>query len=257
MCSKIKNFQKQHSETIIYCLIICLMIIILTVFFEIDIPCGNITHHSILGLGMENNTIFASLEVGLLSFLATIYTNNRSMRLMRLSLTENTVKLKSKIDEELLSYRLYEQLKKHDEISTFLNIFDLIDKYDSEFKLIAPQSYETLKKFLTNRIDELDKNLTENRVCANLIILELISLSINRKEKKICLKEIPNFTELWDLTKFNNEFQYDANKENLKNIINNLNNENIKNETMAIFNEYCKLCEEIIDNLEKELKKFD
>lgn len=256
MCSKIKNFYKQHSETIIYILIISLMIIVFVIFFKVDIPCGKTTHHSIIGLGMENNTIFASLEVGLLSFLATIYTNNRTSRLMRLSLTENIIKLKSKLEEELLLYRLYEKLNAADEIYTFLNIFDLINEYDSEFKIIAPQSDKTLKKFLTNRIDDTDKNLTDNRIYANLIILELMSLSISRKENKICIKEIPNFSELWDSSKFNGEYELEPNKKNLKDIINKINNENIKNDTMTIFNEYCDLCKELIDNLEKELKKL-
>lgn len=257
MCSKIINFYKQHSETIIYCLIICLMIIILTLFFEVDIPCGRITYHSISGLGMENNTIFASLEVGLLSFLATIYTNNRTTRLMRLSLTENTVKLKTELEEELLLYRLYEKLDEHDEILTCIHIFDLINKNESEFKIIAPQSNETFIKFLTVQIEELDKNLTNNKISANKIILDLISLCINRNENKICIKKLSEFNELWDSSKFNGEYELEPNKKNLKDIINKINNEDIKNDTMTIFNEYCNLCKELIDNLEKELKKFD
>lgn len=257
MCSKITNLIKQPSEIITYCIIIILMILILIIFFKVDITYNEVTYHSIIGWGLENNTIFASLEVGLLSFLATIYTNNRSIKLMKLTLTGDTIKLKSQIEDELLLHRLYEKLNQNDEILTFLNIFDLIDKNDSEFKIIAPQSQSKLIKFLTIRIEELDKNLTNNETTANIIILDLIKLCINRKENKICVKELSGFDELWDSSKFNEEYQFEPNKKNLKELINKINDNALKNETIAIFNEYCELCKDVIKSLEKELKKLD
>ena len=256
MCSEIINYLKQHWNIITYCLILFLMIIILLIFFKVDINCGKITRHSIIGWGMENNTIFASLEVGLLSFLATIYTNNRTIKLMKLSL-KGTAELKTELELELLLHTFYKKLDKKDEMLTFIHIFDLINGHESEFKIIAPQSHNKMRKFITILMDDLDKNIGKNEISAKYVILDLISLIIERKENKICIKKIYNFNKIWNPAKFNNEYQIEPNKENLRDIINKIDNPELRAIIMNVFNDYCKLCKEFIEDLEKELKKLD
>ena len=130
-----------------YLTIITLMLIIFLISFpthtEID---NNATiHHSVIDLGIADYGFSSAIIVGLLGFLATIYTNDKNLRLTKLSLVPETLSVKTRLENLLIGYYTDQKYHPPDQISFLIKILNIKSEYEVIFRLLAPKSYGKLQ----------------------------------------------------------------------------------------------------------------
>lgn len=244
-----------------YLLILILILIIFLLFFPITTEYSNNykIYHSIIDLGFADYGVFAALFVGLLSFLATIYTNDKNLNLMRLSyLPEENLTLIINIENELLYNNLSKNLSGYDQILVFIKLLKLFMKYENAFRLTFPKLHRDIMKFFTkDAVFERNSEIFEKN--AQIIITD-IKLSIlneireNKKERKLKDSKFCN-----DKTKFyniNSETTLEINTDNLKKYLENINGIKSKECAFRKFFEMNEFIKTFIENLENETEKI-
>lgn len=97
---------------------------------------NNATIHHSIDLGIVDYGFSSAIIVGLLGFLTTIYTNDENLRLTKLSLVPETLSIKTKLENLLISY--YTDQKSHppDQISLLTDILHIKSEYEMIFRLL-------------------------------------------------------------------------------------------------------------------------
>lgn len=152
---------------------IAILILIITIFligFPIDTKVeNNITsYHSLVDLGIADYGFSSAIIVGLLGFLATIYTNDKNLKLTKLSIIPETLTVKTKLENLLISY--YQDQKYHppDQILLLIEILHVKSEYETIFRLLAPNSYKKLRYLFMelfedwNESDEIPETNAKN-----------------------------------------------------------------------------------------------
>lgn len=129
---------------VILCLIIFFVLISFPVTTEVD---NNITYyHSVIDFGFADYGFSSAIIVGLLGFLATIYTNDKNLKVTKLSLIpEKTLFVKTELENLLINYYTDQKFHPPDQILFLIKILNIKSEYDVIFKLLAPNSYNRFR----------------------------------------------------------------------------------------------------------------
>lgn len=239
-----------------YLVLVSLML--LDVLLFLPIPCvmnGELCYNTLISIGIPDATIFTALMVGLFGFFATIYTNERNLKIMKLSVMPNTFQLKSNLEYEILFYRYFENLGVEDELSTFNRIFNLFLNNGPNFRLIAPKSYENiLFKLLMFHSKELDEGLPAEKEASVKIVRSMGKLILIDESKILfSVKEVYSFDKFWDIAKCGGDYELNIRNMDVKSFIESINNDKIREETLILFDEIVILLKNFINLLESEL----
>lgn len=188
-----------------YWYIFTLIGVVFLLFFPIEKTYDKtfIIYHSLIDLGFADYGVFSALIVGLLGFLATIYTNDKNLKIMKLtSNSDEYLTLLTKLENIFLFYNIHISLNDNDLIITFMEIIELWKKYQNTFRLIYPKSYSAITQFFTEDITNTE-NLEKYERNAEMLILDVKLYILNKiatPEQSFKLKDSKEFT---DNIKFN------------------------------------------------------
>lgn len=126
-----------------YLTIVILILIFILISFPIHTEIkNNITvHHSAIDLGIADYGFSSAIIVGLLGFIATIYTNEKNLKLTKLSLIPETLSVKTKLENLLIGYYMDQKYHPPDQILLLIKILNIKSEYEVAFRLLAPNSY--------------------------------------------------------------------------------------------------------------------
>ena len=271
-----------------------LTIIILMIFFIlISVPIhttieNNVTnHHSIIDLGFASAII-----VGLLGFLITMYTNDKNLKVLKLSLIPETVYVKTELENLLIGYYINQKYHPPDEILLLIKILNIKSEYEVIFRLLAPDSYEKLRYLFRELFENLKKSDKIPEKNAKFIINEILWSVFNENyhieengqiiegpnyenltyidAKKRCENQfqfvINNAMPLTDISECNDDVElknnrdkveYCMNTQQILNYINTLPQNKTKELTLEKFKRIAKVLDDIFRELQKELSKFE
>lgn len=139
-----------------YLTIISLMLIIFLISFPVTTEINNnaTIHHSAIDLGIADYGFSSVIIVGLLGFLATIYTNDKNLRLTKLSLVPETLSVKTRLENLLIGYYTDQKYHPPDQISLLTDILNIKSEYEVIFRLLAPKSYSRLQYLFQELYEE-------------------------------------------------------------------------------------------------------
>ncbi|WP_296879055.1 hypothetical protein [uncultured Methanobrevibacter sp.] len=252
ICSKLCILIKKNYA---YLFIFSVMILDLVVFCPIKFVNNNqIVYHAFLNLGIHNFTVFSALMVGLFTSIVTIYTNNKNLEFVKFSVIPNSFRLKSDLELELSWYRRFDKMGIGDELSAFNKIFSLFIDDKSNFKLIAPESYNyIIFKLLIYKAKELDEGLPPNEEISVKIMRSLGKLTLMNDGDSFLVKNIEMFDEYWDSSKFDEDLNLKITNDNIKKLIDAITDDEIQKEVFNRYEEVIKLLKKFFNTLESEL----
>ena len=98
------------------------MLIVFLISFPTHTEVDNNTtiHHSVIDLGIADYGFSSAIIVGLLGFLATIYTNDKNLKLTKLSLVPETLSIKTRLENLLIGYYTDQKYHPPDQISIMI-----------------------------------------------------------------------------------------------------------------------------------------
>lgn len=245
-----------------YWYIILFIIIVFLLFFPIqttyDEPFK--IYHSIIDLGFADYGVFSALVVGLLSFTATIYTNDKNLKITKFTiLPDEYLTFTVNLDKILKFHDAKRNFKEYDIIETFLQILRLWNKHQKIFKLIYPELYDDLMKFIIGDLHNIiySKNYEQN---AELIIAD-IKIQIMDE-----IKNIKNKHQLVDTKFCSDEVKIDdlettidieLTEQSLIEYINNIKGKKTKEITLLKFKEFLEFIEIFIERLKNEKENIN
>ena len=123
------------------------MLIVFLISFPTHTEVDNNTtiHHSVIDLGIADYGFSSAIIVGLLGFLATIYTNDKNLKLTKLSLVPETLSIKTRLENLLIGYYTDQKYHPPDQISLLIDILNIKSEYEVIFRILAPKSYSKLQ----------------------------------------------------------------------------------------------------------------
>lgn len=241
----------------IYLIIVILALINFALFFSMKYEInGNIGYHAFIDLGIDNNTVFAALMVGLMTIFVTIYINNQNLKILKFSLAPNAFQLKTNIEYELLFYQRFDEYGAADELETFIRIFNLFLNNKSNFRLIAPHTYEyILFEILMYKARDLDRDLPQINEVSIMIIRSLGKLILLDEKTKIPVKDIEFFDKYWSNTHFNKDLELKISKKDVGVFFESINDKKIREEILILYGEVLDLLKNVILILDSEMKR--
>lgn len=274
---------------------IAILILIITIFligFPIDTKVeNNITsYHSLVDLGIADYGFSSAIIVGLLGFLATIYTNDKNLKLTKLSIIPETLSVKTELENQLISY--YQNQKYHppDQILLLIDILHVKSEYETIFRLLAPNSYKRLQYLFMelfedwNESDEIPETNAKNIM--NEILWSIANEEYHIEEDGREIRDYEYLSYIEAKKRCKNEFQYIINdampltnlsdcsddiehEKNLEDVEYCMNTQQIldyidtipanktKKLTLKKFENITNILDEIFKGLEKELSHFE
>ncbi len=238
-----------------YLFIFAFMVIDFVVFCPVKFVNNNqIEYHAFLNLGIHDFTVFSALMVGLFTSIVTIYTNNKNLEFVKFSVMPNSFKLKSNLELELSWYRRFDKLGVGDELSTFNKIFNLFIENKADFDLIAPNSSKyIIFKLLLYKAKELDEGLPPKEEVSVKIMRDLGKLTLINGNESFSVNNIELFDEYWDSSKFDENLNLKITNDNVKKLIDAINDNEIQKEVFKRYEEVINLLKKFFDILEFEL----
>ena len=229
------------------------VLLFLSLKFDIN---GKVTYHSIINWGIDNNTVFAAIMMGLATVSATIYTNNKNLKVLKFSVMPNTFQLKTNLEYELLFYQRFVKNDDADELITFVKIFSLFINNRSNFSLIAPKTYkDIIFKVLMYKTMEMDRGLSPSKEGAVKIIRTLGKLMlIDEKTKLVPINNIEFFDKYWDGVNLIEGYELKITKRNVGLFLENIKDDEIRKETLILYDDVLMLLRSVLNQLDSELK---
>lgn len=240
----------------IYVVILILALFVFALFYPMKFEVnGEIVYHALIDLGIADKTVFATLIVGLATVCAMVYTNNQNLKALKFSIMPNAFQLKTKMEYELLFYRRFDKNGDGDELDTFTHIFALFLNNDSNFRLIAPNTYEYIIDVLMYKAKENDNLLSESKKDAIGIIRSMGKLIfMDGKTKSVPVKDIEFFYKYWDNDDFDEDCELNVKKRDVEIFIEKINDEDVCKEALVLYYDVLKLFKNGIQLLDSELK---
>lgn len=241
----------------IYVFIVILALLDFLLFFsfkfEVD---GAIAHSAVIDCGVDDNTVFSALIVGLATVFAMVYTNNQNLKALKFSIMPNAFQLKTRIEYELLFYRRFDKNEDGDELETFAQIFALFLNNGPNFRLIAPNTYEyILFNVLMYNAKEYDKLGSGPKKDAIKIIRSMGKLIfMDGKTKSVSVKDIEFFDKYWNNDDFKEDYELNVKKREVGIFIEKINDEDVRKEALVLYDDVLKLLKKGIQLLDSELK---
>ena len=244
-----------------YWLILILIFFVILLFFPINTEyyTNYKIYHSVIDLGFADYGVFSALIVGLLSFTATIYTNDKNLTINKLSaLPEDYLNLIIKLENKILFYNLKNNINYIDLILTFFEILQLWNEYDKAFRLIFPKLHRELMDFFTeNATFDLHPTIPERN--AQLIICDIKINLMNTLRKNKHEWEIKDSKDCTDEILFDNignTIDLEFNTYSLEKYLENIKGIKSKKYAKEKYLEMNLFIEEFIEKLDKEIKKI-
>ena len=244
-----------------YWWIIISVIIVIVLFFPINTEyyINYKIHHSIVDLGFADYGVFSALIVGLLSFTATIYTNDKNLNINKLSgLPDDYLNLIIKLENKILFYKLKNNINHTDLILTFFEILQLWNEYDKAFRLIFPKLHLELMNFFTeNATFYLHPTIPERN--AQLIICDIKINLMNTIRKNKHEWRIKNSKYCTDEILFDNigdTIDLEFNTSCLEEYLENIKGIESKKYSKEKYLEMNLFIEKFIEKLDKEIEKI-
>ena len=248
---------KQFIKT--YLIILILTLIVFLLFFPIKTEyLTNYTiHHSIIDLGFADYGVFSALIVGLLSFTATIYTNNKNLNLIKLSSnSEDILTLIIKIENSITYQKLEKNLSSYDRIQTFINLLKIVFMHENAFKLIYPELHKDLMNFISeNSVLDLNSKIPEKNaqiIMCDIKLKLLDEIGPNKKNTK--LKDSKLCTDDFKFYNIEEMIDVEFNTKELLKYIENIKGCESKKYSKKKFSEFNKFIDRFINKLEEETK---
>jgi len=217
--NKIKEIPYALCHNKKYLAILILILIITLISFPITTEIDNnvTTHHSIIDLGIADYGFSSAIIVGLLGFMATIYTNDKNLKMTKLSLIPETLTVKTRLENRLIGYYMDQKYHPPDQISFLTDILNIKSEDEVIFRLLAPKSYRRLQYLFSDSYEDWYESDEIHERNAKSIVNEILWAVFNEKYhieedgRTVEGYDYENFTYIDAKIRCENKFQYPLN----------------------------------------------
>lgn len=242
-------------------LILCILLIFLLFFpyfteYSKDIKI----YHAILDLGVADYGLFAALLVGILSFYATMKTNEKNLKMTKIAImNEKFVELDIKLDICFMDIKFKENSDDPDEIDNFITILKIWNEYRNVFKIIYPKLDDKIRNFFKYEFKKYP-NLPLYKRNSERIILDINAMIMSEiidSEIDYHIKDISQCYDTTDIENMKNLNEHlKITKKSLLNYINNIPGEKTKEETLKKFYENLNSMQKLTKKIWLEHRNF-
>ena len=248
---------KQFIKT--YWIILILTVIVFLLFFPIktEYLANYNIYYSIIDFGFADYGVFSALIVGLLSFTATIYSNNKNLNAMKLSgNSEDILTLVISIENAIAYQKLEKNFSSYDKILTFIKLLEIVFRYENAFKLLYPKLHKNLMDFIfENSILDFNSKIPEKNAQIVMCDIKLRLLDEIRPTKRgIKLKDTKLCVDNLKFYNVEEEINIEFNTKELLKHIENISGTESKKYSKKKFNDFNKFIDKFIDRLDEETK---
>lgn len=245
-----------------YWYIFILIIIIFLLFFPTQTTYYQNfkIYHSIIDLGFADYGVFSALIVGLLSFTATIYTNDKNLKAIKLTtLPEDYLDLTLSLELLFVEHNMKRNNENYDLIETFIKFFALWKSHKAVFQLMFPRLNKELLDLIAENLLK-QKNNKQYIANAQKIMLDIklcILGETESDEDPYKLRDNEKCTDEINVEKLDGELDINPSITSLKEYIKKIKGPETRKETEKLFLEMLTTIEKYLSELEEETKRFN
>lgn len=257
---------------IFLCVGIISAVVLFIIFYPINEALTNenlITNNtiftSLIGFKVKDESTFTALLIGISTILITLYTTERSYRLMRLSsIPDKSADLILNIEFEFNEYNLYKQKNRADEIILLIQILKYWREHQKAFRILTPKFYKNFVKLISTSeiINNNDFNFEKNsKYIINAILTQITKIALEKDTDSLCFIDPYQIKDNIDIEQKGSMkhlyIEIKLNKNDLNEYINAFNGENTKNCALEKFETLCDEICSLLNNLKTELEEYD
>lgn len=246
--------------------IICGIIIFILFFPAHETVVNNETMFStFVGFKLKDGSIFTALLIGIATILTTLYTTERSYKIMRLSsIPDKSTNLLLNLEFEFNEYDIYKQKNRADEIILFIRILKYWREHQKAFRLLAPMFYKDFVDFISTPeiINKRDQNFEKNsKYVINAILTQITNIALEKDNETFYFLNPSQIKDFYDIKQKGNMkhcyIEIKLDKNNLNEYITEINGEKTRICCIEKFEKLCnKICF-ILNTLKIEIEDYD
>lgn len=258
-------YLKQRWKYAIYFFIFSVLICIFLSTSSIKTISNGNTYITFSIFKIYDISSLVALIIGILAFLTTIYSVDRNYKSTKLSsLPENSTNLLIDLEMIFNEYKINKEKSEEDELIVLIQILKYWKNHQKAFRLLTPHFYKKFLKIISkqDQIQNNDENYVKNsKYIIMAIKSQITNIAFDNNENifsfinPFLIKDEINIKKEGEENK--NYIEFEINKTNFNNYINDINGEKTRKITMKKFKKINSEIKYLLKDLKREIEEYD